>query len=337
MDSSPKSTLNLSYAPAGSGWGANDERDHRTNTARSSPVDTARRASQVVIRFDELRRSLGLDKLPSELVTRLAAMSKTFGVQVVATADELSSVPIRDLPKRFEPIVGVAMPTFEALASADGFEFQLSKPASCHDQVSLQGVELEWPIDTSSTAMFAKKVGLLRRMSQGTLPIGLSMPIVIEPPRFELELGWLVTLDIDFVTLQTAASRLPSGHRGLNYFVNDPMAIVPPMKNLLGKAKRPIALGLDHLWNDGYEAAAACGLGVSYVCIDQYLVHHSPTARSNQHTFDAEKYRQFQTAKPMDELMDRSTYLSRLQHEWKFANDGERFLKEFQAAREFGK
>jgi hypothetical protein len=266
-------------------------RTSKTNDPFKASLPNLHLKAPIFLRDDAIRGVLELDDLPHEAYVKLASCIHQAGGAMLATVEQLSSVPLREIPFRIAPMDARSMPNLDSLLSADAIELQLgdwsrsrANPAS---NASLRSLRIEWPLDTPDWPRFAKKIELLRRLSNGRVPIGVSIPIG-DPSEAGMEgIRWLSDIDIDYLTIRSAAACLGRGHPAISYFQLDLIEWIPRLISLFqGPGKRSVAIAIDHPWSDGFQAGQAILSGASFVGIGSFLANliprdiHSVTSRS---------------------------------------------------------
>lgn len=237
--------------------------------------------SPVILRGDAFRDALEMTKLPTDIYRKLASCIKRVGGALLATVDDLADVSLRELPIRIAPIYSDSVPDSESLSSADAIEFQLghwnNRLLSQSTRTSLRSLQLDWPWDTPDLLRLAKKVELIRTLSHGLVPIGITIPIS-DPSEASLRtFQWLAEIGVDYVTLRTAVSCLGSKHPALEHFPCDPVELASLAKKLFTKsADNALVIVVEYPWLDGYQAGQAILAGASLVGIDGYMAKFVP-------------------------------------------------------------
>jgi hypothetical protein len=253
---------------------ASNQNLHGAARTRTSLLD-----STFLLRLQTLKQSLGLDPMIHEIVAKISSTMKSLGGTLVAHLEDLTEIPLKELALRIEPIQGDAMPSLEAIESADGLEFQLENLPLHYDSLeartSLQPLSIAWPIDVSSLDIFQKKVDFLRSLSDSPTPVGMSLPMTSSVDHLIEDFGWLKDLSVDFITVRTPQALLADSHPANSLFSFDWFAQINLLRRLLDESMRiKTRLFVDHPWNHGYEAAQAVLAGANGVFLHAYLSQH---------------------------------------------------------------
>ena len=241
-----------------------------------SPQGQPAFASRYWLRTAALEQGWQLGAMPPELLHALAAAMKRQAGMLVTAAAAMVDMPLRDAPRRIEPLGGRSLPSFDSLASADGFELQLGYHYFDEDggdpQVSLKPLLIEWPIDSPSSKLLGKKLECLRRMADPPLAACLSLPWT-HPTLLDGDaLSWLRDLPITFLTLRWPQLCLASQHPAAGYFAIEPDSVAAAVRRALeASGMASIQVLLDYPWRDGYQAGAAIAAGAAGVYLDGYL------------------------------------------------------------------
>jgi hypothetical protein len=289
-----------------------------------------------ILSLQRLRRLLHLELLPPELTSKIALMTKKFKGGLLATSNDIGSVPIRDVPLRIEPISSHSMPPCDAIESADAIELQLSHQVSVRDRISLEAIKIDWPNDTASVQQFGKKLQMLQRLAKSPIPIGVSLPISVSPTAVGRSYGWLTELPLDFVNLRMPLACLAPDHFARSHFQTQPQAIVGTVREMLDKTNQShVAIGVDYPWVDGYHAGATCAAGASFVSIDGYLAQRAPMAKPSTRGSDPLTLGLAIASKSVESMIEQSSHWMRLQNEWDLASDLELFALQFASVLDF--
>ncbi len=244
------------------------------------------------LRDDAIRHVLDVDTLPSEGHIKLASCIHNVGGSLLAAVEDLALVPLRDIPIRVVPIHARSMPNLDSLLSADAIELQLgdwsSHRVKSESKASLRSLRVEWPLDTPDLICFAKKLELLRRLSNDRVPVGVAVPVG-DPSETGIEgLRWLSEMEIDFVTIRSAAACLGSRHPASSYFQWDPIDLTQRASSVFHcHRKKSLAIAIDHPWSDGFQAGQAILSGASLIGVGSFLANlipldmHLATSRSS--------------------------------------------------------
>ena len=258
--------------------------------ARSNNVPFLNLKNPIVIRGEAVQKSLELETFPAELYAKLAITAKRAGGALCTTIENLSTIPLRDIPILIAPLNAHSMPSIDAIRSADAIELQLGdwphKVGHAGTTTSLGSLQVQWPVDTPDLLRLAKKIELMRCLAQSSIPIGIAVPFCDALESTVLKFQWLSEVGIDFVTIRSASSCLGSSHPAQKYFSCDPIELARRIKTLLHRpGKNPIAIAIDYPWNDGYQAAQAMIAGASLVCVDGYLAKSISTVAKLMNTY----------------------------------------------------
>ncbi len=328
-------TLELIPRNIDTDWKASKETPPK-NSKRQVNSSIVAPGFRFILSLQRLRRLLQLESLPPELASRLALMTKRFKGGLLATSSEISSVPIRDLPLRIEPISSHAMPSCDAIESADAIEVQLNQKNSVRDRISLEALKIDWPIDTVSIEQLGKKLQMLQRLAKSTIPVGVSLPISVTPAMVIDAFGWLTELPLNFVNLRMPLACLAPDHFARSHFQTQPQAIVAVLREWFDKANKPqVAIGVDYPWVDGYQAGATCAAGASFVSIDGYLAQRAPSTKPSTRGSDPLTLGLAIAGKSVESMIEQSSHLTRLQSEWDLAGDLELFALQFASVMDF--
>ena len=233
-------------------------------------------AARYWLRTAALEQGWRLGAMPPELLHALALAMKRQAGMLVTAAAAVAAVPLRDAPRRIEPLGGRCLPSVDSLASADGFELQLGYHHFDEDggdpHVSLKSLLIEWPIDSPSSKLLGKKLECLRRMADPPLAAGLSLPWTHPDMLDGDSLRWLGDLPITSLTLRWPQLCLASQHPAAGYFAIEPDSVAAAVcRTLEGMGLASIQVLLDYPWRDGYQAGAAIAAGAAGVYLDGYL------------------------------------------------------------------
>ncbi len=247
-------------------------------------------STRFFVSLDAIHAHCCVERLPSDLLSKLCSATKRAGGSFLASSDSLAAVSIRELPKRIEPIYADELPSVEAIESADGLVLQFCRSNHEPSLTSFSNLGIEWPIDVSSYDLLGKKLEMLRRLTMSTIPIGVSLPVQAnhENASSDFDYRWLTKLPVDFVVLRTAASCLPKNHTALEYIDVDPTLIADFYRRLFSAAgNESVFLLVDYPWKDGYQAAGAVAAGADAVLTDRYLADRGPSLRDMLVRMDA--------------------------------------------------
>ncbi len=236
----------------------------------------------VLLRDDAICDALELNHLSNEVYVKLASCIHHVGGALLATVENLASVPLREMPVMIAPIGGHSMPSVESILSADAIELQLGDwsrsdtDSSVH--TSLRSLRVDWPVDAPDLLRLAKKMELIRCLSNYRVPVGVAIPIGDISEAGLACWRWLSEIDIDFVTIRSPFCCLGSRHQARAYFDCDPIELTRLMKELLDRSgKKPIAIVIDHPWTDGFQAGHAILAGASLVGVGSFLASLMPS------------------------------------------------------------
>ncbi len=253
----------------------------RSKGSQDSPLLHFKLKTPMIARADAIFDGLELDSPPAEIYGMIARCVHRVGGALVATVEDLATVALRDIPIRIAPIYSNAMPNVESLLSADAIELQLgdwkhdsSKAGSI---ASLHSLRIDWPLDVPDLKRLAKKIELIRCLTQNAVPVGIAVPVGDASETGIRSFQWLSEIGADFVTIRSAIACLGKHHPARNYFSSDPVELTRCIKDLIaGPGTNPIAIVIDHPWQDGYQAAQTILAGASFVSIDGYLARFVP-------------------------------------------------------------
>jgi hypothetical protein len=279
-----------------------------------------------------LHQQLGVDRLPTDPLVKISAGLKKLGGLMIASAEQLASVPLRDVPIRLEPIYGDRLPSLEAFESGDGLVVQLEHSASKQRSAKLHSLTFEWPIDVRSLASFGKKIEMLRRISQNSIPVGISLPVYLSPPEDVsiAEYAWLNQLPIDFAILRTSMSCLTLHHPACQRFPCNPEMVAEKFRRLFDDGgNSPVSLAIDFPWSDGYQAVATIFAGADAVTLDRWFSDRAP--RRHEASGKDNLLLAASTKNKVEFLMEQTAYQNRLRDDWDVIGWLREFTEQFRA------
>lgn len=301
-------------------------------TSKESSKDFIRAGMRTpfLVSLEHIRQRLEIETLPRELISKLVAATKQVGGWLSASESQLSFVPLRELPKRIEPIRSESFPSLSTLASSDAVELDLvSHELYRHDDVSFQRLNPVWPLDVSSLDTLGKRFGLLRELVEDSIPLGLNLPITGTTTSFEA-ITWLADLPLNFVTFRTPSSVLPASHEGLSLFDCEVEKVAERARRLLDRiGQTRTRVGIDTTWLNGYQAYQATRAGCDYVCLDSFL---GIGTRSSSMTSSSQGSSSMLAS--LGYLDGQAARMARLLKDWDVADIVSRFASQFHALRE---
>ena len=120
----------------------------KIKVAPESPLPNLHLKAPVILRDDAIRDVLELDHLPSDVHVKLASCIHRVGGALLATVEDLATVPLREIPVRIVPIDSWSMPNIDSILSADAIELQLgdwsSRLAESKSNASLRSLRVDW-------------------------------------------------------------------------------------------------------------------------------------------------------------------------------------------------
>lgn len=238
--------------------------------------------SPLIVRSDGICQALELSKLPVEVYALLSSSIKRVGGALLATVEDLATVPLREIPFRIAPIHSNSMPSVDALMSADAIELQLGDWTPKTNRVELSRnlslLRTNWPVDVPDLLRLAKKIELLRCLAQSSVPVGVAIPLCDTSTDNLRNFQWLSEIGIDFVTIRSAAACLGDRHPALPYLQDEPVELTRKVKGLFDRpGKKTVAIVVDYPWKDGFQAAQTILAGASFVGVDGHLAKSIPS------------------------------------------------------------
>ncbi len=202
------------------------------------------------------------------------------GGAIVSPAEALAHIPVASAPMRIAPMFVDHWPELVELESADAIELQWLASASDSNQIDES--TLAWPLEITSSAMLAKKMELVRQITDDQVPVGVAVPI----GRVQRDIPFLIKIGVDFITLI-----MPRGLAITSPRHGQALAIMGARK-CATEAHQPLKPILcNAAFRNGEDCAKLLGLGASGLLVDDWFDHAHPERKaarevSNYHLLD---------------------------------------------------